>query len=253
MTPSSASPTGRLAGRLSLITGASRGIGAAVAKRFAAEGAQLILLGRSQGGLEELDDAIRGAGGARPTLVPLDLGKLDDIDRMVTGVAERFGRLDVLVGNAAMLGTLGPLSHADPAMMERAFRINVLANYRLIRAAEPLLRLSPAGRSIFVTSRITRTLRPFHAPYASSKAALEAMIEVYAGEIAHTSMRVNLVDPGIVRTRMRAEAFPGEDPLTLPPPEAATEVFVELAEASCQRNGEIVHAQPALAHSGRMA
>jgi NAD(P)-dependent dehydrogenase (short-subunit alcohol dehydrogenase family) len=233
---------GRLAGRIALITGASRGIGAAVAKRYAAEGAHVVLVARTQGGLEEVDDAIRAARGGESgaTLVPLDLTEEGGIERLGAALFERFGRLDVLVGNAGLLGTLGPLGHIEPKTWDQVFAVNVTANWRLIRSCDPLLRRSAAGRAIFVTSGVTRAAHPYWGLYAASKAALEMLVRTYAGETAKTAVRANLVAPGIVRTRMRAQAMPGEDPASLPEPEAVTGVFVELAEAACERSGEIV-------------
>lgn len=233
---------GRLAGRLALITGASRGIGAAVARRFAAEGAQVILTARTVGGLEEVDDEIRRAGGLPATLVPLDLREPDKIDALGPSLLERYGRLDVLVGNAAILGTLSPLAHGDPATWQAVMDINLSANFRLIRSLDPLLRRSEAGRVIFVTSGAAARPIAYWGAYAASKAALEMLAGVYAAETAKTKVRVNLLDPGAVRTIMRAQAFPGEDPESLPAPEAITDGFVELAEASCLRSGETLRA-----------
>jgi NAD(P)-dependent dehydrogenase (short-subunit alcohol dehydrogenase family) len=235
---------GRLAGRIALITGASRGIGAAVAKRFAAEGAHVILAARTVGGLEEVDDAIRAAGGQPATLVPLDLADGEQIDSMAAAVFERFRRLDILVGNAGMLGTMTPAGHVDAKEWQRVLDVNVTANWRLIRDFDPLLRLSPAGRAIFVSSGIARHPSPYWAEYATSKAALEMLVQVWAAEVAKTPIRVNLLDPGVVRTRLRAQAYPGEDPTIHPLPETIAGAFVELAEAGCTRHGEIVAAQP---------
>jgi NAD(P)-dependent dehydrogenase (short-subunit alcohol dehydrogenase family) len=232
---------GRLRGRIALITGASRGIGAATAKRFAAEGAHVILVARTVGGLEEVDDAIRASGGGA-TLVPLDLTQGPGIDELGAKIAERFGRLDILVGNAATLGVLSPLAHIDPEVWDRVLALNLTANWRLIRSFDPLLRESDAGRVIFVTSGVARGVFPYWGPYAVGKAALEMLARTYAGEVAKTDIRVNLFDPGIVRTRMRAEAFPGEDPNTLPPPESVTDALVELASPACRRHGEVVRA-----------
>jgi NAD(P)-dependent dehydrogenase (short-subunit alcohol dehydrogenase family) len=226
----------RLDERIALITGASRGVGAAVATRFAAEGAHVILVARTVGGLEEVDDRVRAAGGSA-TLVPLDLLDGEAVDRLGASVAERWGRLDVLVGNAAMLGRLAPMGHIPPAEWEEVVALNLSANWRLVRAFDPLLRASPAGRAIFVTSGITQGAVAYWGAYAVSKAALEALAMTYAAEVANTSVRVNLVNPGPTRTRLRAQAFPGEDPETLPPPEAVTEAFVALAEASFTGNG----------------
>jgi len=235
--------TGRLAGRIALVTGASRGIGAAVAQRFAAEGAHVILTARTVGGLEEVDDAIRAAGGEPATLVPLDLVDGEKIDALAVAAYQRFGRLDVLVGNAGMLGTMTPTGHVDPKEWQRVLDVNVTANWRLIRGFDPLLRLSPAGRALFVTSGITRGAAPYWAEYATSKAALETLVQAWAAEVAKTPIRVNLIDPGVVRTRLRAQAYPGEDPTQHPLPETVTGTFVELAAADCARHGEVVRAQ----------
>ena len=232
---------GRLAGRISLITGASRGIGAAVARRFAAEGSHVILVARTVGGLEEADDAIRTGGGIA-TLMPMDLTEFEKIDRMGAAVAERCGRLDVLVGNAGILGTLSPMGHIEPQAWDQVIAVNLTANWRLIRSLDPLLRASGSGRANFVTSGAADGVHPYWGAYAVSKAALEAMVRTWAGEVTKTPLKVNLVDPGALRTRMRAEAYPGEDPMTLEPPEAMTDVFVELAESACTRHGEVVRA-----------
>lgn len=233
---------GRLAGRIAVITGASRGLGAAVARRFAAEGAQLVLVARTVGGLEELDDQIRDAGGQRATLVPLDLREFDAIDRLGASLYERFGHLDVLVGNAAVLGTLSPVGHIEPAGWAEVMDINLTANWRLIRSLDPLLRRSQAGRAIFVSSGAAATAHAYWGAYAVSKAGLEMLVRTYAAELAKTKVRANLIDPGATRTALRAKAFPGEDPESLRAPEAATETFVELAEAACTKNGEVVRA-----------
>lgn len=229
----------RLADRVALITGASRGIGAAVAVRFAAEGAHVVLVARTVGGLEEVDDQVQKAGG-RATLVPMDLADYAKIDQMAAALHQRFTRLDVLVGNAGILGTLSPMGHIDPKEWERVLAVNLTANWRLIRAMDPLLRMSDSGRAIFVTSGVARSVFPYWGAYAASKAALEHMVRTWAGEISKTPVRVNLLDPGVVRTRMRAQAFPGEDPQKLRPPEAITNAFVALAAEDCTRHGELV-------------
>jgi NAD(P)-dependent dehydrogenase (short-subunit alcohol dehydrogenase family) len=232
---------GRLAGKVALITGASRGIGAAVAQRFAREGAHVVLASRTVGGLEEVDDAIRAAGGTA-TLVPFDLRDFIKIDELAARLFDRWGRLDILVGNAAEFGVFSPLGHIDPATWTEVVDLNLTTNWRLIRAMDPLLRAAPAGRAIFVTSGVVRGVFPYWGPYAVSKAGLEMMIKIYAGELAKTRVRANLIDPGIVRTRLRARAFPGEDPTRLPPPESVTDAFLALALPECTQNGEVVMA-----------
>ena len=233
---------GKLDGRIALITGASRGIGAAVAERFAAEGAHLILVARTVGGLEDVDDRVKAAGGQGATLVPLDLCDHDKIDEMAAAIGERFGRLDILVGNAGVLGGLGPVSHVEPARWNDILAVNLTANWRLIRAMEPLLHKSVAGRAVFVTSGVTGGSFPYWGPYTVSKAALEALVTTWAAENEKTDICANLLDPGVVRTAMRAEAMPGEDPLSLPEPAAITGLFVDLASADCKRNGDTVFA-----------
>ena len=231
----------RLNGRIALITGASRGIGAAVAKRFAAEGAYLVLTARTVGGLEEVDDAIKEISGRRATLAPLDITDSHAIDQLGGALHERFGRLDILIGNAGSLGELSPIGHIEPEVWETTFAINSTANYRLIRSMDPLLRLSEAGRAIFVTSGAVRNLNPYWAAYAASKAALEAMVTIYAAEVAHTNVRANLVDPGGQRTAMRTKAFPGEDPETLPNPDEMTNIFIDLSDYNSNKNGELFY------------
>jgi NAD(P)-dependent dehydrogenase (short-subunit alcohol dehydrogenase family) len=233
--------TPRLGGRIALITGASRGIGAAVAQRFAQEGAHLVLVARTQGGLEEVDDRVRKAG-SRATLVPMDLADASKIDQMAAALFQRFGRLDILVGNAGMLGTLSPMGHIEPKEWARVMDVNLHANWRLIRAMDPLLRESDSGRAMFVTCSMARGVFPYWGAYATSKAGLETMAKTWAGEVTKTQVRVNLVDPGIVATKLRAQAFPGEDQKKLKQPEAVTNLFVELAEPSCKRHGEVVGA-----------
>ena len=232
---------GRLAGKIALVTGASRGIGAAVAERFAAEGAHLVLAARTVGGLEEVDDKIRTAGGSA-TLVPLDLRDFIKIDELAAAIYERYGHLDILVGNAAEFGTFSPLGHIEPALWSEIIDLNLTANWRLIRAMDPLLRAAEHGRAIFVTSGIARAPRAYWGPYAVSKAGLEALVKTYAAEIEETRIRANLIGPGVVRTRLRARVFPGEDPMNLPPPDSVAEAFVQLALDQCERNGEVVNA-----------
>jgi NAD(P)-dependent dehydrogenase (short-subunit alcohol dehydrogenase family) len=230
----------RLDGRIALITGASRGIGAAVAKRFAQEGAHVILTARTTGALEEIDDEIQKITGEPATLVPLDLTDFDAIDTLGGAIFERFKKLDVLVGNAGQLGTLSPLGHIDPHVWDQVIAVNVTANWRLIRSMDPLLRASDAGRAIFVTSAVGHEARAYWGTYAVSKAALEMTALIYAAELENTPVRVNLINPGATRTDMRAQAFPGEDPETLKAPEEITGLFVDLAEASCSLNGQIL-------------
>lgn len=214
-----------------LITGASRGIGAAAALAIAQAGYHVAALARTQGGLEELDDRIQAAGGTA-TLLPVDLLKGDALEGLGPLLYERFGRLDALVANAGMLGGLMPLAQTDPAMWDRVMALNVTANLRLVRTCDPLLRKAPAGCAIFVTSSVAQNVRPFWGAYAASKAALENMAACYAAEVAHTDVRVRMLDPGGVRTAMRAQAFPGEDPHSLPNPDQIAPAFVKLLQES---------------------
>jgi NAD(P)-dependent dehydrogenase (short-subunit alcohol dehydrogenase family) len=232
---------GRLAGKVALVTGASRGLGAAVAVRLAAEGAHLVLAARTTGGLEEVDDRIRALGGSA-SLVPLDLRDLDRIDDLAAALYQRWGRLDILVGNAGELGVLAPLGHIPPQTWAEVVDVNLHANWRLIRGLDPLLRAADAGRAIFVTSAAARTVSAYWGAYAVSKAALEMLVRIYAAEVAGTAVRVNLIDPGPVRTRLRARAFPGENPARLPSPEGVADAFLALALPECAKNGEIVAA-----------
>jgi len=235
--------TGKLDGRVAVVTGASRGIGAAVARRFGAEGAQLVLIARTVGALEELDDEIRAAGGRQPVLVPHDLRDFDGLDRLGASLYERYGKLDILVGNAGILGPLTPVGHIPPDIWQEVMDVNVTANYRLIRSLDPLLRRSDAGRAIFVTSGASSGRTAYWGPYAVSKAALEALVLSYAAEITKTKVRANLLSPGPIRTAMRAAAFPGEKPETLRGPEEIVDLFVELASPACTKQGEIVEAR----------
>lgn len=220
-----------------MITGASRGFGAAIAERFAEEGAKLILVARTTGGLEEVDDRVRAAGG-EATLVPQDLSKHAAIDELGGAIAQRFGHLDILIGNAAELGPLSPLAHIDPKTFERSINLLATTNYRLIRSFDPLLQASKDGRAIFVTSDVAQTPRAFWGAYAAGKAALEALVMTYAAETANTNIRVNLVDPGPMRTRLRGNAYPGENKENLPLPKDCTDVVIKLAAADCQQHGE---------------
>jgi NAD(P)-dependent dehydrogenase (short-subunit alcohol dehydrogenase family) len=232
------STTQRLAGRLALITGATRGIGRAVALAFAREGAHLILVGRTSGALEEVDDEVRSLGG-NATLLTLNLKHHDKIDALGPTIFQRWGKLDILVGNAGILGPLSPLGHITADAWSEVLEINLTANWRLIRTLDPLLRRSDAGRAIFVSSGAAVAPRAYWGPYAASKAALEALVRVYAHEVENTPVRVNMLNPGPIRTGMRAKAFPGEDPNTLRTPEDIVPTFLRLAEASCTDNGRL--------------
>ncbi len=196
-------------------------------------------MARTAGGLEEVDDQVRSQGG-QATLVPLDLCDGPAIDRLGGALAERFGRLDVLIGNAAELGVLSPTGHINPKVFERVMALNVGANHRLIRSLDPLLRVADAGRAIFVTCAPARDARPFWGAYGASKAALEALVLSYAAETRRARLRVNLVDPGPMRSRLRGQAYPGEAPDKMPLPETRTDPFVELADLECQRHGELI-------------
>lgn len=226
--PESATPL-PLAGRIALVTGATRGIGRASALALAAAGAQIIATGRAQGALESLDDEIRALTGERATLVPLDLQDGQGIDQLGLAIHQRHGKLDILVHAAAMLGGLWPVAHMDPPQWDRVVSVNLTSAYRLIRSMEPLLRQSDAGRALFITSG--RAVRPkaFWGAYAATKAALEALVAVYDDEMEHTAVRALSVDPGAMRTRMRAQAYPGEDPKDLPEPSEIAPLIVELA------------------------
>ena len=237
--------SGRLEGRIALVTGASRGIGAAVAIAFAAEGAEVIVTGRTQGGLEEVDDAIRALG-RTAVLFPADLTDSGMIDEMALAIHQRFGRLDILVGNAGILGSLTPMHQIEPSQWDAVLAINLTTNWRLVRAFDPLLRLSPAGRALFVSSGAGDGRHPYWGAYAVSKGALNIMARTWAAELENTNVRVNLINPGGTRTTMRAEAFPGEDADSLPTPEEVALAFIPLVEAACTRNGETVNARDVL-------
>jgi NAD(P)-dependent dehydrogenase (short-subunit alcohol dehydrogenase family) len=235
-----------LASRIALVTGASRGIGYATALALAKAGAHVVALARTVGGLEELDDAIKAVGGSA-TLVPVDVKDFDSFDRLAASLNERYGRLDILVGNAAVLGPLSPLPHVEPKEWDEALTVNVTANFRLLRALDPLLRASDAGRVVFLTTGTASTPRAYWGPYAVTKAALEAMARTYAAETATTPVRVNLFSPGPTRTRMRATAMPGEDPMTLKTPDEVAAGIVALCLPSCNDSGRLYDLR-----SGRM-
>lgn len=225
--------------RIAFVTGASRGIGAAVAKALAKAGVHVVACARTTGGLEALDDEIRQAGGSA-SLMPLDLLDLDAVDTIGPALLERFGRCDILIGNAGMLGTLGPVAHGDPKEWQRVFDLNVMTNFRLIRTLDPLLRASNAGRAVFTSSGMARKAEAYWGAYATSKAALDMMVKVYAMEVEKTALRVNLVNPGPVDTAMLAQAFPGGFSGKASAPEDLAPLFVELASPACTRHGETV-------------
>lgn len=233
--------TERLKDRIALITGASRGIGRAVALAFARQGAHVLLLARARTALEEIDDAIKESGG-KATLIPLNLTDGKRVDALGPTLYERFGKLDILVGNAAILGRLSPLTHIPSEHWERVIATNLTANWRLIRTLDPLLRRSDAGRVIFVTSSVAHTAKAYWAPYSVSKAALETLAKTYANETSDSAIKVNIIDPGATATRMRAEAYPGEDQATLRTPEEVAEVFVEFALPSFTETGRLIEA-----------
>jgi NAD(P)-dependent dehydrogenase (short-subunit alcohol dehydrogenase family) len=227
-----------LADRIALVTGASRGIGYATALALARAGAHIIAVARTPGGLEELDDAIRGIGGSA-TLVPLDLKDTPGIERLGAALHERYRRLDVMVGNAGLLGPLSPLGHVEPKVWDEVVAVNLTANWQLIRCMDPLLKVSEAGRVVFVTSGAAASARAYWGPYAVTKAALDAMARSYAAETVSTKVRVNLFSPGPTRTRMRAQAMPGEDPMTLKTADQVAEKILELCLPDFQETGKI--------------
>ena len=234
--------TKSLAGRIALVTGASRGIGRAAAIALGTAGAHVICVARTVGGLEETDDAIVKAGGTA-TLVPLNLKDFAAIDRLGASIYERWGKLDALLGNAGVLGALTPLAQLDPKIFAELVDINITANWRLIRSLDPLLRQSDAGRVLFVTSGAARKHTPFWGGYAMSKAALESLALTYAAECKDTNVKVNLLNPGPIRTAMRAKAMPGEEPSSLKRPEELAPLIVELLSPSNQKNGERINFQ----------
>lgn len=236
-----AEPSPRLAGRIALVTGATRGIGRAVAIALAREGAHLILTGRTSGALEEVDDEVRKASPSKEgaTLVTLNLKHGDKIDGLGPTLFNRFGKLDILVGNAGVLGPLSPLGHITTDVFTETLDINLVANWRLIRTLDPLLQLADAGRAVFVTSGAASAKNAYWGPYAVSKAGLEALVKTYAHEVASTKVRANLINPGPIRTHMRAKAFPGEDAATLKTPEDIAPSFIDFLLPECDHYGRI--------------
>jgi len=227
-----------LADRIALVTGASRGIGAALALHLAEAGAHIVAVARTVGGLEELDDKIKAAG-STATLVPLDMKDTDGIGRLASALNERYRRLDVLVGNAGILTTPSPLGHIEQKHWDDVMAVNVTANWHLIRACDGLLKASEAGRAVFITSAVAYLARPYFGLYAASKAALDALVRTYASECASTNVRVNLFSPGQTRTRMIRTAFPGIAPETLPTAEEVSKTIVPLCLPSCAENGRL--------------
>ncbi|KQP06767.1 SDR family NAD(P)-dependent oxidoreductase [Methylobacterium sp. Leaf93] len=227
-----------LDGRIALVTGCSRGIGRAAALALAEAGAHIVAVARTQGALEELDDAIRQAGSSA-TLVPLDLTDFDAIDRLGLSIHERWRKLDVVVGNAGILGNLTPLGHVTPKTWAQVMDINVTANWRLLRSVDPLLRMSDAGRAIFVTSGASQKCKAYWGPYSVSKAALDALVRTYAAETETTPIKAMLLNPGPLRTSMRKAAMPGEDETTLKTPDDLAPHFVRLASPVWDQSGKI--------------
>lgn len=228
----------RFSGRIALVTGATRGLGRAVTLALAREGAHVVMVGRTVGALEEVDDEIRGLGGAA-TLVAVDMRDGDKLDALGPSMFKRWDKLDVLVGNAGVLGSLSPLNHVAADAWSEVVETNLGANWRLIRTLDPLLRRAPAARALFVTSGAAQRMRAYWGPYAVSKAGLEALVKTYACELESTSVRVNLINPGPMRTAMRAKAYPGEDPGTLPEAGVIAEKMLDLLGVDVTANGQV--------------
>jgi NAD(P)-dependent dehydrogenase (short-subunit alcohol dehydrogenase family) len=236
-------PPPDLTGRIALVTGASRGIGYFIARQMAAAGAHVIAVARTVGGLEELDDEIKAeaarSGKGSATLVPLDLVDMPALDRLGGSIAERWGRLDILVANAGVLGTISPIGHVEAKVFDKVMAVNVTSTWRLIRSVDPLLRKSDAGRAILMSSSSAHSARAYWAPYAASKAAVEALARSWADETKNMALRVNSVNPGATRTAMRAQAVPGEDPATLPHPSEVAAKILPLADPALKETGLI--------------
>lgn len=225
-------------GKVAVVTGASRGIGRATAVALAEQGAHIIAIARTVGSLEDLDDKIKSVGGESATLVPLDLTDYDAIDRLGGIIYEKWGKLDILVGNAGFLGDITPVSHLKPKTFDKLMNINVTANFRLIRSLDPLLRAADNGRAVFMgSSNVARNPRHFWGGYAASKAALECLVKTYAQEVEMSNLRVNILNPGPIRTAMRAKAAPGEDPNTLDTPEDLMPLMLKLCSPEFNDNG----------------
>ncbi|WP_455479768.1 SDR family NAD(P)-dependent oxidoreductase [Bartonella sp. B23] len=227
-----------LHGRVALVTGASRGIGYYLALELAARGAYIIALARTVSGLNELDNKIREIG-ASATLVPLDLHHVENIDVFSVFIAKRWKKLDIMVVNAGILGTLSPIAHIEDTVFEDVFQINLINQWRLMKAVEPLLRKSDAGRVILLSSSVAHVARAFWGPYAASKAALEVIARCWAEELKKTPIKINCVDPGATRTAMRAQAMPGEDPQTLPSPQEVAAKIVHLLLPDLKETGKL--------------
>ena len=234
--------SGRLTDRVAVVTGASRGIGYEFARVLAGEGAHVIAVARTVGGLEELDDAIKAEGGSS-TLVPLDLLDSAGIDRLGAAIFERWGKLDIMVANAGLLGVLSPIGHIDPKLFEKTMATNVTSVWRLIRSLDPLLRRSDAGRAILMSSGAAHSAKAYWGLYAATKAAVEALGKSWAHETQKLPLRVNSVNPGATATKMRAEAMPGEDPETLPTPREVAEAMLPLALPSLTETGGLFDAR----------
>lgn len=227
-----------LKGRIALVTGASRGIGYFTALELARAGAHVIACARTVGGLEELDDVIKAAGGSA-TLVPFDLSDMEAIDRLGASIFERWGKLDILVANAGILGVIAPVAHVEAKVFDRVMTTNVTSMWRLVRSLEPLLVKSDAGRAILLSSGVATNPRAFWGAYAMSKAAVETMGRIWAEEMAHTPLKINMVNPGATRTAMRAQAMPGEDPETLPHPSEVAAKILPLASPEMTDSGRL--------------
>ena len=227
-----------LTGRIIVVTGASRGIGYFVAKEAASQGAHVLAVARTVGGLEDLDDEIRAAGG-HCTLVPLDVTDGPGIDRLGAAVADRWGRCDAMIANAGVLGTISPIGHVEAKTFQQVMDVNVTAVWRLARTLDPLLARTDNSRALILSSGVAHSCRANWGPYAMSKAAVEAMARVWAAESASTPLKVNSVNPGATRTQMRAKAMPGEDKSALPEPAEVARVIVSLLDPSLVQTGQI--------------